>query len=98
MKKYIVSSNFVEHDIDGEKFLLRTDDSGIKYPKLYILNDTSYSIYNFVRSVSNASFSEIWSYILSTYAPEKEMINIKDIQKCVDDYVTAGIFIPINDI
>jgi hypothetical protein len=92
MLVYTVNTNYVEHDMNGDKYILKIGDGDLKYPKLYILNNTSYDIYKFVLDNPKSCLNDIFFYIVEKYFPEKDSIKVEDIELCTNDFVNAGIF------
>lgn len=90
--KYNISDNYIEHEMNGEKFLLKVQDEDVQYPKLYILNQTSYDIYSFVKKNSGVNDEEIYNELLDKYPNNRESIFIDDIKECIIDFLTIGIF------
>lgn len=92
MPNYTISTNFVEQDMNGDKYLLKINDGDIKYPKLYILNNTSYDIYKYIFNTPNRTLEDILLHIKTKYPSERNKIKIEDIEACVKDFVCVGIF------
>lgn len=92
MNTYIASSNFIEHDMNSDKYLLKIDDGMMKYPKLYIFNNTSYVMYKYVLENPNSTIDMMLQHIMDIYPKNRDDIKIEDIEKCVNDFVEAGIF------
>lgn len=91
MKKYTVNINFIEHELNGQKYLIKTEDSDIKYPKLYILNDTSYDIYKFIQKNEDCAIEDVFQYLKEEYWGDVEEIKLPDIEECIVSFKIAGI-------
>lgn len=91
MKKYTVNDNFIEHVLNGEKYLIKTEDSDVKYPKLYILNDVSYDIYKFIQKNKSCTAEDVLAYLKAEYCEDIDKIKLSDIEECVLTFKNAGI-------
>lgn len=96
MKRYSVNANFVEHELNGQKYLLKIEDSDIRYPKLYILNDSSYDIYSYIHNNENCTIEEIICFLKKEYVCDENEILYDDIEECVISFINAGWVISVH--
>ena len=92
MKTYSTTPNYVEHELGEDKYLLKICDGDVIYPKLYILNTTSYDIYKFVSEHDCSELCNIVDFLLNKYPANHDIIRREDIERCVNDFVEVGIF------
>lgn len=71
----------------GERYFLNTTDNG---SCVYIMNETSYKIYSFIKEGKN--ISEIIDKLFDEFDVDKNELET-DINECIKDMINAGVVI-----
>ena len=81
-----INENLTERQI-GERYFLYTPDNG---SCVYIMNETSYKIYSFIKEGKN--ISEIIDKLFDEFDVDKKELET-DINECIKDMINAGVVI-----